>query len=96
MEESGGLSAGAGRCLCSSWSLLLPCSGWTGLASVCSGGFSEGRAADFTSLLSLVLGGASGIRFVSGNLTPEGEEEVTQKCTQTPSDREQDPDGTIQ
>lgn len=96
MEESGGLPAGADRCLCSSCSSFLPCVGWTGLASVCSGGFSEGRAADCTSLLSLVLGGTSGNRFVSGNLIPEGEEEVSQKCTQTPSDREQDPDETIQ
>lgn len=87
MEESGGLSAGADRCLCSS------------LTSVRSGGFREGRVADCTSPLSLVLSGASGIRFMSGHLIPEGEEEVTQKCTQTPSDtsdREQDPDGTIQ
>lgn len=98
-EVSSGLSAGADRCLGSSCSSFLLSSGLTGSASARSGGFREGRAADCTSLLSLVLSGASGIRFVSGHLIPEGEEKVTQKCTRPlsdTSDREQDPDGTIQ
>lgn len=65
-------------------------------AQVGSGRFS---AADFTSLFSLVLSGASGIRSATGHLIPEGEEEDIQKCAQTLSgisDPEQDADGTIQ
>lgn len=101
-EESIGLSAGglsAVVSLCSSCSSLLLSSCLTGSASAHLGGFREGRVANCTSLLSLVLSGASGIRFVLGHLIPEGEKKVNQKCTEIvsdTSDREQDPDGTIQ
>lgn len=92
-------STGADRCVGGSCDSSLPSPGPPGFVSACSGGFREGRAADCTSFLSLVLSGASGIRSMSGHLIPEGEEEVIQKCTRTlsdTSDREQDPDGTIQ
>ena len=93
------MQVSADRCPCNSCDSSPSSSGWTGLASAHSGGFREGRAADCTSLLSLVLSGASGIHSMSGHLIPEGEEEVAQKCTRTTSDtsdREQDPHGTIQ
>lgn len=65
-----------------------------GAASVRSGEFREGRAADCTARLGRVRSGAPGSRSKSGHSIPEGQKEVTD--VHNMSDREQDPDGTIQ
>ena len=83
-DESAGPSAPTDRCLCGSCGLSPLSSGRTDFASARPGGFREGSAADCASLLGLVLSRASGICSVSGHLIPGGQEEVSQKCTQTP------------